>query len=142
MFDAGALFGMIQKVKKGYEKQLEPLMDKYGLTKNQIDILMFLKNNPQYNTLSDLVEIRAMTKSQASVSIEEMRKRGIIEKEQGESDKRSNKLIVSEHAKEITKEGKLIQQNFEKMLAKNLSPLEIVMLKKVFATISENINNL
>ena len=52
-----------------YSQCVKPVCEKYGLTRMEFDILMFLSNNPEYNTASDIVRIRLLTKSHVSISL-------------------------------------------------------------------------
>ena len=42
---------------------------KYGLTRIELDILLFLANNTRYDTATDIVEVRFLAKSQVSAAI-------------------------------------------------------------------------
>ena len=40
----------IKDAKTLYERQLDPLLERNGLSKLQIDVLLFLYNNPEHDT--------------------------------------------------------------------------------------------
>ena len=40
-----------------YESLTKAVCDKFDLTQMEYDILMFLYNNPQYNTAADIVKV-------------------------------------------------------------------------------------
>lgn len=42
--------------KKIYDQSLEPVCKKYQLTRMELDILLFLANNPGYDTAKDIIE--------------------------------------------------------------------------------------
>lgn len=63
-----------------YEMLTRSVCDRYKLTQMEYDILMFLYNNPQYNTAADIVKIRKSTKSHVSTSLKFLEDRGLIEK--------------------------------------------------------------
>ena len=41
--------------KKIYDQSLEPVCKKYQLTRMELDILLFLANNPGYDTAKDII---------------------------------------------------------------------------------------
>ena len=57
-----------------YEHQFAPLLERTGLTMREIHVLLFLANNPGYDTARDVAEYRGLVKSQVSQAVEEARK--------------------------------------------------------------------
>ena len=55
-----------------YEACTKPVRDTYDLTQMQFNILMFLHNNPQFDTAGDLVKTRHLTKSHVSTALKEL----------------------------------------------------------------------
>ena len=55
-----------------YEACTKPVRDAYDLTQMQFNILMFLHNNPQFDTAGDLVKTRHLTKSHVSTALKEL----------------------------------------------------------------------
>ncbi len=60
-----------------YESYCAPICEKYQLKQNELDILLFIGNNPEFNTARDVCEIRKIKKGIASVMIENLVERGI-----------------------------------------------------------------
>lgn len=56
-------------VKTLYSEFVSPVCAKYGLTRIELDILLFLANNTRYDTATDIVEVRFLAKSQVSAAI-------------------------------------------------------------------------
>ena len=52
-----------------YEMKMSGVCEKYNLRQMEYDILMFLYNNPEYNTAADIVRIRKSTKSIVEVRL-------------------------------------------------------------------------
>lgn len=67
----------------------------------EYDILMFLYNNPQYNTAADIVKIRKSTKSHVSTSLKFLEEKGLIEKKQSEEIKKHIEIFLLDSAQEI-----------------------------------------
>lgn len=58
------------------------LAQKIGVDKKEtrIYILMFLHNNPQYNTAADIVKVRKSTKSHVSTSLKNLEGKEMVER--------------------------------------------------------------
>lgn len=84
-----------------YEMKVSGVCEKYQLRQLEYDILMFIYNNPAYNTAADIVRIRKSRKSHVSTSLKVSEGRGCIEKR---IDK-DNKKHVTIHLLQLTNEG-------------------------------------
>lgn len=121
-----------------YEKLNGAVCDKYNLTQMEYDILMFLHNNPQYNTAAEIVKIRRSTKSHVSTSLRMLEEKGLIEKRQSEDNKKYIAIILLDKAKTIVNEGIAVQKQFARDILDGLSDEEMDMCKAVFEKIYEN----
>ena len=63
-----------QHYKKYYTVQFEGAAAAYGLNQLEIDILLFLHNNPELCTASDICRYRALAKSNVSAAVERLRR--------------------------------------------------------------------
>ena len=71
-----------QKLKRAYDSVFRPVMARHGLTRNEVDVLLFLANNPGRDTAVELVELRGLAKSQVCRSVEALQARGMLVGEQ------------------------------------------------------------
>ena len=62
--------------KRLYDQTMDPIAQRWDLTRMELDILLFLANAPAYDTAADIVERRRLTKSHVSVSIHSLIRRG------------------------------------------------------------------
>ena len=67
-----------QHYKKYYTVQFEGAAAAYGLNQLEIDILLFLHNNPELCTASDICRYRGLAKSNVSAAVERLRTRGVL----------------------------------------------------------------
>ena len=67
-----------QHYKKYYTAQFESAAAQYGLNQLEIDILLFLHNNPDCCTASDICRYRGLAKSNVSAAVERLRSRGVL----------------------------------------------------------------
>lgn len=121
-----------------YEKLTGAVCDKYNLMQMEYDILMFLHNNPKYNTAAEIVKIRKSTKSHVSTSLRMLEEKGLIEKRQSEDNKKYIAIILLDKAKTIVNEGTAVQKQFARDILDGLSDEEMDKCKAVFEKIYEN----
>lgn len=82
-----------------YESLSKSICEKYNLTKMEYDILMFLYNNPQFNTAADIVKVRKSTKSHVSLALKSLREKGLIEKKQSPKNKKIVEIFMLDEEK-------------------------------------------
>ena len=63
---------------KLYQDTVLPVCKKYGLTYMEFGVLMFLYNNPQYNTAAQIVSMRHIPKSHVSISVKSLMEKGLL----------------------------------------------------------------
>ena len=90
---------------KLYQDTVLPVCKKYGLTYMEFGVLMFLYNNPQYNTAAQIVSMRHIPKSHVSISVKSLMEKGLLRGEKCK-DKRAVRLSVTEFAEEIARRRK------------------------------------
>ena len=56
-------FDTMARAQKGYARLLEPICKKWDLTRNELDVMLFLANNPDYDRAADIVTNRGLAKS-------------------------------------------------------------------------------
>lgn len=83
---------------KLYENVCRPICRKYDLNQTCFDVILFLANNPSHNTARDLCELRGIRTGNASVAIETLAKRGFLTRSQDSSDRRIQRLILTDLA--------------------------------------------
>ena len=76
---------------KLYQDTVLPVCKKYGLTYMEFGVLMFLYNNPQYNTAAQIVSMRHIPKSHVSISVKSLMEKGLLRGEKCK-DKRAVRL--------------------------------------------------
>lgn len=124
-----------------YETLTRSLCDQYDLTQLEYDILMFLYNNPQYNTAADIVKVRKSTKSHVSTSLKFLEEKGLIAKKQSEDNKKHIEIILLDSVQEIVQAGLNVQKEFVKNMFRGFTEEEMVMCKSVFNRICNNAEN-
>lgn len=123
-----------------YEKMTECVRKKYNLTQVEFDILMFLHNNPQYKTATDIVKIRKLTKSHVSIGVSALQNKGYLSTHREDGNKKSVILTITEQANSLLADGEQVQIDFGKLLLDGFSKEEMDYCKKVFLRACENAN--
>ena len=73
-------FDTMAKAQKGYARLMDPICKKWDLTRNELDVLLFLANNPEFDRAVDIVNNRGLSKSHVSLSISNLERRGFLER--------------------------------------------------------------
>ena len=130
---------MSHKIRKYYNHLCDDVLEKYNLTKCELDILLFLYNNPELNTAKDIVDKRGIVKSHASLGIDKLINKHYIESIRDENDKRKYHLHLLEDANPIIIDGLKVQKKFNKSLLKGVSKEDKKVMKKIMKQISKNV---
>ena len=134
-------FDILGKAQKAYTQMMEPVCRKWDLTRNELDVMLFLHNNPNYNRAADIVSHRGMTKSHVSLSVTNLAERGLLIREFSPSDRRAAFLLLSEQGQEIAREARLCQDAFFARLYEGVSAQEHQMMRAAMEKVWKNIEN-
>ena len=129
----------MSKAKKNYARLLEPLCREWNLTRNEMDILLFLFNNPEYDRAADIVTVRGIAKSHVSVSVSDLESRGFLLRENDPNDRRAVHLRMTDQAQIIAAEAASQQRLFFSQLYAGIKPEELKAWKAIMERVSENI---
>lgn len=127
-------------IKVLYAKCVEGVCEKYHITRMELDILLFLANNPIFDTASDIVDIRYLSKSQVSAAIKLLEKNGYLEKKYIKGNRKTAHLAIRESASDIIADGKAAQEKFLAIMFDGISEEEITIMRRCNTHILENIN--
>ena len=131
-----------QRSKKIYGAMLEPLCRRYDLTRNELDILLFLANNPDFDRAVDIVNNRGLAKSHVSMSVTSLENRGLLERIPDPLDRRTVHLKLTEQAKEITDWGCRVQKQFMDYLHQGVTEEQLALMRLFAERVHENIRNI
>jgi len=129
----------MQLSKKKYAAMLESVCRQYDLTRNELDILLFLANNPEFDRAAEIVAIRRIAKSHVSLSVCNLEKRGLLSRVFEESDRRTAHLRLTEAAQPIVRAGQHLQKRFFTGMFEGLNRQELEQWGRILDKICENI---
>lgn len=135
-----AFFIRSQGMRKMYCGLFAPLLERRGMTQLEMDILLFLANNPEYDTARDIVEKRHLAKSHVSVGVEALAGRGLLERQMREGNRKTIHLRLTEKAAPIVAEGREIQRQYGQMLLNGFTEAEKGELFRLLDKIGQNVD--
>ena len=134
-------FDILGKCQKAYARQLEPLCRKWEMTRSEMDVLLFLYNNPQYDRAADIVSHRGMAKSHVSLSVTNLEQRELLVRTFSASDRRTAHLCLTDPGKAIAREGKELQEAFFAELYTGVKSEERILWEQIIEKIWDNVEN-
>ena len=134
-------FDTMASAQKYYAKLMEPLCKTWELTRNELDILLFLYNNPEFDRAADIVSRRGIAKSHVSLSVTNLEKRELLERRFDENDRRTAHLILTEQGSAIAVQGRELQQQYFAAMYQGISQEELQIWKKIVLKVQDNIRN-
>lgn len=137
-----AYFDTLNKSQSIYSRFLEPVCRSRDLAQSELDVLLFLYNNPQYDRAADIVAHRGMAKSHVSVSVTGLENRGFLVRNGSESDRRTVHLVLTEAGRQVAEEGRQAQQDFFGRLYSGLDEQELKLWEVITEKVRKNIENL
>lgn len=135
-------FDVIASARKSYAKLLDPICQQWKLTRNELDILLFLYNNPAYDRAADIVSRRGIAKSHVSLSVAGLEEKGLLQRRFSELDRRTAHLELLEPGRVIAAEAKEKQIQYFYSLYQGISPEDFEIWRNITQKVLDNIKNL
>jgi len=135
-------FDIMGMAKKSYNMILAPICSKWEITRNELDVLLFLQNNPQYDRATDIVTYRGIAKSHVSMSVANLERRGLLARKYDEADRRTAHLVLTEQGYGIAREARKYQTQFFSALYQGITEDEFALWGRVTEKVCNNIRNL
>lgn len=95
-----------------YDKKIKGMAERYGLTPAEVNVLLFLANNPEYNTAKDISEMRMLPKSCVSKAVDSLTRQGFLTSREDERDRRILHLFILPAATGVVKDAQENQREF------------------------------
>ncbi len=123
---------------EAYVAVLKPLCAELSMPQSALDILLFLANNPGYDTARDICFYRHMKPGIVSFHIDRLVGEGYLARKSDEKDRRVTHLAVTEAAEPVVARGRALQATLGKRLMEGLGDEDRALFCRCIATISEN----
>ena len=135
-------FETVLQGRKGYSRAMDPICRQWDLTRNELDVILFLHNNPEFDRASDVALRRGMAKSHVSLSVTSLEAKGFLCRRPDPEDRRTIHLELRGDALDIARQGREAQLAFFEKIYAGLTQEEINAWTHVVEKVSENIHNL
>ena len=134
------IFARSQGLRKLYGALFLPLLEEYKLSQLEADILLFLANNPQWDTARDIVEHRHLAKSHVSAGIDRLETRGYLERFPLPGNRKVLHLRLLPPAEPAVERGRALQRQYGQLLLDGLSEEERLQLRRLLDRVAENVD--
>ena len=118
------LLWVVQQFRRYYDRQFTDLLARSGLTMREMDVILFLPNNPGHDTARDVTELRGLSKSQVSAAVDLLAERGLLDRLPDRADRRVVHLALTEAGAALARQGRQIQSACLEKLFSGLTPAE------------------
>ena len=131
-----------RKIALAYSAVCKPLCRQLELPQTAFDILMFLGNNPDYKTASEIVEIRHIKANLVSVNVDRLVREGYLTRRGVEGDRRKTELLCTEKAQPIIARGRQLHNAFSERLFAGMDEEARRAFSEAMHLIEHNLNEL
>lgn len=131
-----------RKIALAYSAVCKPLCRQLELPQTAFDILMFLGNNPDYKTASEIVEIRHIKANLVSVNVDRLVREGYLTRRGVEGDRRKTEFLCTEKAQPIIARGRQLQNAFSERLFAGMDKEARRAFSEAMHLIEHNLNEL
>lgn len=129
-------------IRKAYAKLCFPSLAHFKFSPSEIDILIFLSNNPSINTSKQLVMYLDISKSLVCRSIDTLVERGLLVGEIDSTDRRIQRLSLSQKSQEVIQILKECQTSFSALITGDITPEDLLKTQEVLEHIAKNIEHI
>lgn len=123
---------------KFYTARFAALLERRQLSMREMDVLLFLVNNPGYDTARDITEFRGLSKSQVSQAVDLLTAEGLLQRTPDTADRRVIHLSLTEEGAPLAAEALAIQSACVSQLLSGLSEQQREQLKLLLDIVLDN----
>ena len=123
---------------KFYTRRFAPLSEESGLSSRELQVLLFLANNPSYDTARDITVLRGISKSQVSQAVDLLCAEGLLERTPDASDRRIIHLSITEEGLPVTRQAQAIHDACLAQLLAGFTAEEALQLMTLVERVLDN----
>ena len=128
-------------LKEAYDRALDPVAQRWKLTRMELDLLLFLHNNPDHATAAEAVRLRRWTKSHVSAAVHALQNKGLLSAEHPEDNRKTLLLTPLPAAGDVIRTGQDAQRNLFQSMRQGFTPEEEQVLASIAEKIARNIRD-
>lgn len=140
--DSKNLLTTLSAFAEAYTNACKPICRELGMPQMAFDILMFLSNNPEHCTAKEISKYRGFKENIISVNVNKLVTEGYLLRQSDREDRRRVRLLCTEKAVAIIKQGREIQEQFVRQIQQGLSAEELRIHSHCMQTIAANAQRL
>lgn len=126
--------------KKLIEHRCSPVCEKYGLKQIEVEILFYMSKVPGSITSTNIYHSLNMNKGQISRAMESLCQKGYLSAKSDETDRRMVLFDLTDQAKEVVEEIRLVTGKFRDDIFEGISEEELARFKETGLKILANAN--
>lgn len=131
---------VIYRAGRLYSQVLAPVCREFSLTRAELDVLLFLSNNPGRDTAAQIVKYRGLSKSHVSLAVAKLTERGFVKGELC-GDRRLVHLRLTPDSADAAAAGRQAQGEFYRRLFDGLSDEERELFFELNSRIIKNLED-
>ena len=120
------------------EHRFTPLSQRHGLSMREINVLLFLANNPGFDTARDITEYRGISKSQVSQAVEFLVELSYLTRTPDPDDRRLLHLALTEEGLALARECKAVQARCGQDLLDGMTEDQVRQLQELWDMVMAN----
>lgn len=124
---------------KLYNQAIQAEAASHRLSLMDADVILFLYNNPEFDTAKDISSFRLLAKSGVSASVETLTTLGLLESHEDSADRRKLHLKLTAAADPIARDLKRTQDDFFNRLNRGISEEERLMFSDILQRMIDNL---
>ncbi len=140
--NASEVKSLVTLGKRAYGQAMEPVCLRHGITRMELDVLLFLANNPGHDTAAELVSLRGLTKSHVSAAVAALESRGLLSRCHRDGNRKTVHLAPLPGAEPVIADGQAAQQRLYAALLQGFAPEECAMLQRAGDRFVENLHRI
>lgn len=127
-----------RQFKKFYAHRFRSLLEESGLTMREMDVLLFLANNPLYDTARDIADLRGLSKSQVSQAVDLLAAEGLLLRTPDVYDRRIIHLSITPEGLPLSQAAQAAQADCVQHLLAGLTPEQEAQLATILHIVLDN----
>lgn len=135
-------FSYYAKVDKVYRKLCAQAVSEYGFTPNEIVVLMFLSNNPGFDSASDIAHFRNISKGLIAKSVESLSENGYLEAGKDSKDRRLVHLRLTAKSDSVVARLKQCRRDFALELYSGVEQSDMEAMGRITTIMNQNLENI
>ncbi|MDO4467751.1 MAG: MarR family transcriptional regulator [Bacillota bacterium] len=129
----------ISEFDESYHFHRKRIMNRFELSAIEVDVLLFVANNPELDTSSDFSRLRKIAKSHVSLAVNSLSEKGYLEKKEDEKNRKKIHLVPTKKADDIVAFGRKEQKEFAQAIQQGILEDEKEIMRNTMKRISQNL---